>query len=369
MTAARLVAAVPELDRYQPQSGIGRVLHNLSLHWDGRVHLARAQFDASRLPLLRNAPYRVCSPAEADLVFLPKMTGAGALRDTRSIPSVVIVHDIGIVDYPPDGEALGWPARQVILHSFRGLRHASFIVAVSEFTRRRLVQHLPEVAPKVGVIPNSIAPAFLNYLASKEEARAALAASFVGLAGIASGEPLLLAVGSETPRKNMPLLLQVLRATKGRYPRARLLKVGSAGGRAWRERTLAAARANGLQPGRDIFVLEDVSDATLAAAYRAADVYVSTSLYEGFGLPAAEALAIGTPVVVTNRAAFPETVDGAGRVVEPEVSAFVDAVCQALVDPDANDRIRRGKALASAMSVADAANRYFDVMEQVVHAA
>ena len=366
MKDARVVAAVPELDSYHPHSGIGRVLHNLRFHWNGHVQLAPARFEAFPVPLLRNAPYRVRGSAEADLFFLPKMTGAGALRDTRGIPSVVIVHDIGIVDYPADRAAISWPAAQVVLYSFRGLRHASCIIAVSEFTRSRLAHHLPEVAPRIEVIPNTVAPAFLSYPASKGDARAVLAATAGVPEHVASADPLLLYVGSETPRKNIPLLLEVFRAIKDRHPRARLLKVGLAGGRVWRERTLSLARSMGFQFGRDILLLQDASDASLAAAYRAADVFVSTSLYEGYGLPAAEALAMGTPVVVTNRAAFPETVGRAGIVVEPEVAAFVRAVDEALSELPVTERAREGHAHTGTMSVSGAADRYLEVFERVV---
>lgn len=383
MTDGRLVAAVPELDTYHPHSGIGRVLHNLALSWGGQVQLARARFEATPLPLLRNVPYRVRGSAGADLVFLPKMTGAGALRDTRGIPSVVIVHDIGIVDYPPDRAAMSWPAVQAVLYSFRGLRHASRIIAVSEFTRSRLVHHLPQVAPRIEVIPNTIAPPFLSFGATKSEARAMLAiaggannggantgnlrSSIPGaLDGVVSAEPLLLFVGSETPRKNIPLMFDVFRAIKDRHPQAQLLKVGLPGGRLWREKTLDLARSRGLQIGRDVHLLQEVSDAILAAAYRAADVFVSTSLYEGYGLPAAEALATGTPVVVTNRGAFPETVGRAGRVAEPEVNAFVRAVDEALGSPTVTERDREGEALPRTMSVSAAAARYLEVFEGVV---
>jgi len=363
---ARVVAAVPELGSYHPHSGIGRVLHNLSLHWNGHVRLAPARFEALPVPLLRNAPYRVRGSAEADLVFLPKMTGAGALRDSRGIPSVVTVHDIGIVDYPPDREAMSWPAVQAVLFSFRGLRHASCIVAVSEFTRRRLAHHLPEVAPRIEVIPNTVAPAFLSYPASKGEARAVLAATAGVPKHVASADPLLLYVGSETPRKNIPLLLEVFRAIKDCHPRARLLKVGLAGGRVWREKTLGLARSMGFQVGRDILILQDVGDTSLAAAYRAADVLVSTSLYEGYGLPAAEALAMGTPVVVTNRGAFPETAGRAGRVAEPEITAFVGAVHEALSGAPVPEPARQGEVSSETLSAGAAADRYREVFEQVV---
>src|SRR5207249_8318392 len=118
--------------------------------------------------------------------------------------------------------------------------------------------------------------------------------------------PLLIYVGSEIPRKNMALLLRVFRQVKNRHPAARLLKVGGAGHPRWRAATLRLAGELNLQIGEDLLILDRIDDALLADAYRAADVFVSASLYEGFGLPALEALALGTPVVVTDCGAFPE---------------------------------------------------------------
>lgn len=379
MRDGQYVAAVPELDSYRTQTGIGRVLHNLSLCWDGRVALASAQWEVRRLPLLRremplvrNLPYAVRAPAEADLVFLPRLTGAEALADTHGLPSVVIVHDIGVADCALDREGMNWLTYRTILRSFHGLRHATRIIAVSEFTRNRLVAHLPDVAARVTVIPNAVAPVFYEGAMSQDEARMAVAARV----GVELGAPLLLSVGSETPRKNVPLLLHVFRQIKDRYPRAQLLKVGRAGGSTWRARTVAAAQAYDLAMGRDVVILEDIDDAALATVYRAADVFMSTSLYEGFGLPAAEALAVGTPVVVTNRTAYPETVAEAAipepgqpamaRLVEPEVCAFVAAVLDTLADSAARERNARGAAPARRFTLKDAADGYLRVMAQAV---
>lgn len=102
-----------------------------------RVQVVSAEFRRIGLPLLRNFPYgiRVCEPA--DLVFLPRFGGAYGLRDTQGMPSVVVVHDIGILDFPGDRQATDRWSYLSAMQSVRGLRYATRIVAVSEFTRRR----------------------------------------------------------------------------------------------------------------------------------------------------------------------------------------------------------------------------------------
>src|SRR5262249_50107814 len=94
----RFALAVPELHTYTPTNGIGRVFTSLSEAWGDRVRLVPAVFAASSLPMLRNIPYGIRVSECADLVFLPKMTGAQALRNTSSLPSVVLVHDVGVID-------------------------------------------------------------------------------------------------------------------------------------------------------------------------------------------------------------------------------------------------------------------------------
>ena len=80
-----------------------------------------------------------------------------------------------------------------------------------------------------------------------------------------------------------------------------------------------------------------LSDAELARVYNEAQVLVSPSLYEGFGLPAAEAMACGTPVVATTAGAFPEVIAAGetGVLVPPgDAIALADAIGGMLADPD-----------------------------------
>ena len=79
----------------------------------------------------------------------------------------------------------------------------------------------------------------------------------------------------------------------------------------------------------------DLSREDLAHEFRSATVAVSPSLYEGFGLPAAEAMSCGTPVIVTDGGALPEVAGDAGIVVQKgDASALADAITSLLQDPN-----------------------------------
>lgn len=356
-----LIVAVPNLNSYHPHTGLGRVFQSLRANWGAQVDLVDTTFATANLPVLRNFPVGISAPTEADLVLLPQLTGAQSLRHTRGVPGVVIVHDIGIVDFPGDQAGMNWLTHQTILHSFWGLQHARQIVTVSHFCRERLLTYMPDLAERVCVVPNGVDELFLNHRRTRAAARQRVAQRL----GRTLSEPLLVNVGSEIPRKNMPLLLDVFKQISAAYPGAQLLKVGGPGQPRWRTRTLRVAHKLGLQVGRELLFLEQVDDALLADIYRAADLFVSTSLYEGFGLPALEAMAVGTPVVVTDRGAFPECVGNVGWVVPPEPEPFVQAIHTALADPLREERYVKGRIRASMFTWSRAAEQYVDLMREV----
>lgn len=80
----------------------------------------------------------------------------------------------------------------------------------------------------------------------------------------------------------------------------------------------------------------------LPRVYADADVLLMPSLYEGFGLPALEAMACGTPVVASNQGSLPEVVGDAGLLVEPtDVNRIADVVTRVLRDPQLRQELRR----------------------------
>jgi glycosyltransferase involved in cell wall biosynthesis len=104
--------------------------------------------------------------------------------------------------------------------------------------------------------------------------------------------------------------------------------------RAWSRRSPELAQEHGL--GDRVTFLHSLSRDELVREYNRAQLLVSPSLYEGFGLPAAEALACATPAVATTVGAFPEVIDDGdtGRLVPPRDDvALAAAIRELLVDP------------------------------------
>src|SRR5205085_9620984 len=102
-----------------------------------------------------------------------------------------------------------------------------------------------------------------------------------------------------------------------------------------------------------------VGDAALVDLYRAAFAYVDPSLYEGFGLQAAEALACGTPVIASNTTSLPEIVGDAGLLLDPsDVAGFAQAMRRVCTEPELRSTLSR-RALDRRFRWSDTARQVF----------
>jgi glycosyltransferase involved in cell wall biosynthesis len=171
----------------------------------------------------------------------------------------------------------------------KGMRAARKILCVSAATRNELVA--AEVVPveHVAVVPNGVHPA---YSARSEPGADREAVSLLGPPGSRRHE--LLHVGSTIPRKRLDVLLNVVSVLRRKDPGVRLIQVGGA--------LTASQRGLASSLGLDdhIAVLPFVNQPVLAAIYRRAVLLLQTSDREGFGLPVAEAMTCGTPVVASD---------------------------------------------------------------------
>jgi glycosyltransferase involved in cell wall biosynthesis len=227
---------------------------------------------------------RLRPPPEADLLHCP--TFRGPFR-TRS-PLVVTVHDLAVLRHPEWFNR--WTATYSRFAVPRVVRAAVRVIAVSEFTKRELVSLLDVDPGLIRVIPNAVEEVF-----TPDGPRA-------------DGE-YVLAVGTLEPRKN---LARIAQAVEGE------LRV--VGARGW----------GGVAPPPNVTWCENVSDEELAALYRGARCLVYASLYEGFGIPVAEALACGCPVVTSIGSPMAELAGGDAVLVDPrDVASIRDGIARA----------------------------------------
>jgi glycosyltransferase involved in cell wall biosynthesis len=219
-----------------------------------------------------------------DVVHCPTFRGPFSSRT----PLVVTVHDLAVLRRPE------WFNRWTRAYSRaavpRVVRAAARLIAVSEFTKRELVDLLGVPPAKIRVVPNGVESVF-----TPDGPRA-------------EGE-YVLAVGTLEPRKN---LARIAAAVDGE------LRV--VGGRGW----------GGVELPSNVVWLGSVDDEELARLYRGARCLVYASLYEGFGLPVAEALGCGCPVVTTAGSTMEELAGkDATYVAATNVESIRDGIARA----------------------------------------
>jgi alpha-1,3-rhamnosyl/mannosyltransferase len=250
-------------------------------------------------------------------------------------PIVTTVHDLSVVRCP---EMHPKPRRLLMEKYFPGaLERSRCIVTDSVFVRDELVAVFGTPSEKIHPIHLGVAPEYRPR--SPEETRATLAAH-----GLAHGG-YVLAVGTLEPRKN---LIQGLRAFR-RLPEAlrERMPFVIVGMKGWLtegiEAEIAALAAKG-----QVRPLGYLPDDALLKLYAGAAMLVYPSIYEGFGLPALEAMASGIPVITSNRSSLPEVVDDVGIMVDPADDLGLAEAMQRLADDphERGDRAARGLARA-----------------------
>ncbi|MEP6694292.1 MAG: glycosyltransferase family 1 protein [Chloroflexota bacterium] len=282
-----------------------------------RPELSMLAFD----PILLSAELAVTRPR----VYHSTQLGLPALRACRT---VITIHDLAPLRWPQ--HYLRMPhARIGHAWEYSLARHADAIIAVSEATRRDVVELLRVPPERVTVIPEAVDSEFAPPPA---EVGKRVAATF-GVPG-----RYVLYVGQFDPRKNMEGLLAAFARAAAVDSELCLVIAGDLGKlSSFLTRALEQTRA----PRERIVVTGRVDDPTLAALYAGAECLLHAALLEGFGLTPLESLAAGTPVVGYRAGAVEEVVGDAGVLVDPsDPNALGDALIAYLRDPDRQRELR-----------------------------
>ncbi|MFL6036138.1 MAG: glycosyltransferase family 4 protein [Gaiellaceae bacterium] len=307
-TARYLRALLPELER---------LVDIEPLAWGGARKAATVARDVWWYPLA--LPRRART---ADVLHCPTFRGPLSSR----VPLVVTVHDVGVLRRPTAFNR--WTRGYSRFFVPRVVRAAARVIAVSEFTKRELVEVVGVREEHVRVVPNGVGE------------------PFVADGQRAAGE-YVLAVGTVEPRKNLPRLAEAARAAG--------VELRVVGERGWGDVSVNVA---------GVRFLGFVPDEELASLYRGALCFAYPSLYEGFGIPVLEALACGAPVVTSSGTAMAEVVDGAAVLVDPTDSQAIAAgIAEAIRRRD--ELAPRGRTRAAGFSWRSAAEATASVYREL----
>ena len=174
--------------------------------------------------------------------------------------------------------------------------------------------------------------------------------------------PYLLFVGCIEPRKNIPgLIAAYRRLPQGLRRDVQLVVAGPFGWAAEEVRSMLADDADHIR------YLGYVPEDDMPGLFFGASALVYPSYYEGFGLPVAQALAAGVPVIASNRTSLPEVVGGAGLLVDPDSPDELSAAMEQVVTCPgiARDLAARGQLRAQAFHWSRAARESLDFFHQV----
>ena len=208
-------------------------------------------------------------------------------------PIVVTVHDM-----IPFADSRGWSDR-FLKKSMEDTVKADEVICVSEYTKNEMLRFLDIDKEHIHVIPNSVELEIFKP-ANKEESRS--------VTNLPKDSTIVLHVGNEEPRKDIPTLLRSFALFKKDNPDAILVRIG--------EQFPETKRLIGeLSINESVKYYSGVKN--VQDYYTSADMFVLPSTYEGFGIPALEAMASGCPVIVADASSLPEVVGDCGLLFEP----------------------------------------------------
>jgi glycosyltransferase involved in cell wall biosynthesis len=301
--------------------------------WPANVRVKRLAVKAANKPL-RIAAEMTVLPGAAKRAKVDVLHSVGTTSPlVTPCPSVVTIHDLIYEHFPATFPAASRIGLKALVGP--GARRATRVHAISEFTKRDVIDKLRVPEERIDVVLNGYGIAPAERVTPEAELRERF--------GIARDERVVLCVSAVLEHKNLRRLVEAMEGVD-----ARLVVAGHRG-----RETLSGATFTGW-----------VDDADLEGLYGLATCAVYPSLFEGFGMPALEAMARGVPLACSNATSLPEVTGDAAVLFDPrDVGAMRDAIRRVLHDPPP-DLVARGRERAARFTWERCARGVWEVYEK-----
>ena len=266
---------------------------------------------------------KVLRDIKADLFVAPD----GLISLRSEVPSLPVIHDINFIHRPDD-----LPVIQRIYYRWftgRFARKAIRIATVSEFSKNDISTNLGIDNTKIGVVYNGVSDTFSP---AGDEEIALLRKQ------LTMGQPFFLFVGNFSPRKNIPNLVRAYNhfRTLSQYKHKLVLT----GERLFLNNELDTT-IKGSPFSEDIIITGHKTREELRVLYSAAEALVFVPWFEGFGIPAVEAMRCGTPVILSDTTSLPEVGANAAIYVNPsDLMKISESMITIIEDKELNKSLR-----------------------------
>jgi glycosyltransferase involved in cell wall biosynthesis len=249
----------------------------------------------------------------ADLVHATSQTVAPAVFFHAPKTYVVTVHDLAPLIYPSEKNDLSMKIQWSLTP--QALKKADQIIAISEFTKSELIRLLNIDPKKITVIYQGVDHEVYKPI-ERNECKKVL--------GLHENDKHILVVSSNLEHKRMDLAKKIFSRVSAHRKDIRLMKAGY----------------SEILSGENIINLGWIPEEKMPILYNAADIFLHTSEYEGFGLPVLEAMSCGTMVVANNRASIPEIMGDTGKILrmgadQPGIDKIAETILETIdTEPD-----------------------------------
>jgi glycosyltransferase involved in cell wall biosynthesis len=262
---------------------------------------------------------------------------------------VVTVHDLILTRFPTIRASTLSPLLYNLKNSayklviWLAVKRAKKVIAVSDFTKNDIVAKFKINQQKIAVTKEGVANLSRGrdslFVQKLDDRKTLLSYNIVLKDAVEESvekDRFILYVGNAYPHKNLNILLSVFSALRRNHQSLRLVLVGREDYfyKRLKEEALRIGLWHEDVPNSPVVFTGYVPDAELEVLYRQARLYVFPSLYEGFGLPALEAMAKGCPVASSDRASLPEILGDAALYFDPEDKSDIFSAIEKLLSDE-----------------------------------